>query len=80
MPAVLNLANDIIFISLPLFSMSHRRNAGEIQCRTPSGQIPGSSAILIHINRAVLSSADVTYYYTEDPTIQKIEPEWSIRR
>ncbi|ETE70480.1 Plexin-A1, partial [Ophiophagus hannah] len=41
--------------------------------------IPGSSAILIHINRAVLSSADVTYYYTEDPTIQKIEPEWSIR-
>ncbi|KAL7986127.1 hypothetical protein Chor_011293 [Crotalus horridus] len=56
------------------------RNAGEIQCRTPSGQIPGSSAILIHINRAVLSSSDVTYYYTEDPTIQKIDPEWSIRR
>ncbi|XP_013919781.1 PREDICTED: plexin-A1-like [Thamnophis sirtalis] len=60
-------------------SEDEKRNAGEIQCRTPSGQVPGSSAILIHINRAVLSSADVTYYYTEDPTIQKIEPEWSIR-
>ncbi|KAG8128105.1 hypothetical protein E2320_014959, partial [Naja naja] len=72
--------NDIVFHSPhPHFPMSHRRNAGEIQCRTPSGQIPGSSAILIHINRAVLSSADVTYYYTEDPTVQKIEPEWSIR-
>ncbi|KAH0630171.1 hypothetical protein JD844_012866 [Phrynosoma platyrhinos] len=54
------------------------RNAGEIRCKTPPGQIPGESPILIHINRAVLSSPDVMYYYTEDPTVQKIDPEWSI--
>ncbi|XP_062977439.1 plexin-A1 isoform X1 [Elgaria multicarinata webbii] len=54
------------------------RNAGEIRCKTPSGENSGDSPIFIHINRAILSSPEVTYYYTDDPTIQKIEPEWSI--
>uniref|UniRef100_A0A8D0GD33 Plexin-A1 n=1 Tax=Sphenodon punctatus TaxID=8508 RepID=A0A8D0GD33_SPHPU len=54
------------------------RNAREILCRTPPGQSAGSSPILININRAELSNSRVKYNYTEDPTIQKIEPEWSI--
>ncbi|CAM5125875.1 unnamed protein product [Eretmochelys imbricata] len=54
------------------------RNAREIRCRTPPGQSPGGSPILININRAELSNPDVKYNYTEDPTIQKIDPEWSI--
>uniref|UniRef100_A0A803XY63 Sema domain-containing protein n=1 Tax=Meleagris gallopavo TaxID=9103 RepID=A0A803XY63_MELGA len=36
--------------------------------------------ILININRAELSNPEVKYNYTEDPTIQKIDPEWSINR
>ncbi|NWT53550.1 PLXA1 protein, partial [Erythrocercus mccallii] len=54
------------------------RSAREIRCRTPPGHTPGSSPILININRAELSNPEVKYNYTEDPTIQKIDPEWSI--
>ncbi|KFR11117.1 Plexin-A1, partial [Opisthocomus hoazin] len=45
---------------------------------TPPGHTPGGSPILININRAELSNPEVKYNYTEDPTIQKIDPEWSI--
>ncbi|XP_075794897.1 plexin-A1 [Pelodiscus sinensis] len=55
------------------------RNAREIRCRTPPGQSPGGSPILININRAELSNHEVKYNYTEDPTVQKIDPEWSIK-
>uniref|UniRef100_A0A5F8GX70 Plexin-A1 n=1 Tax=Monodelphis domestica TaxID=13616 RepID=A0A5F8GX70_MONDO len=54
------------------------RNSREIRCRTPPGQSPGGANIVININRAELSNADVKYNYTEDPTIQRIDPEWSI--
>nr|XP_020836830.1 plexin-A1 isoform X2 [Phascolarctos cinereus] len=54
------------------------RNSQEIRCRTPPGQSPGGANIVININRAELSNSDVKYNYTEDPTIQKIDPEWSI--
>uniref|UniRef100_A0A8C6JCL1 Uncharacterized protein n=1 Tax=Melopsittacus undulatus TaxID=13146 RepID=A0A8C6JCL1_MELUD len=54
------------------------RSAREIRCRTPPGHSPGGSPILININRAELSNPEVKYNYTEDPTIQKIDPEWSI--
>ncbi|XP_039766033.1 plexin-A1 isoform X3 [Ornithorhynchus anatinus] len=54
------------------------RNAREIRCRTPPGHSPGGSPIIININRAELINSEVKYNYTEDPTIQKIDPEWSI--
>ncbi|XP_044532111.1 plexin-A1 [Gracilinanus agilis] len=54
------------------------RNSREIRCRTPPGQSPGGANIVININRAELSNSDVKYNYTEDPTIQRIDPEWSI--
>ncbi|XP_053932349.1 plexin-A1 [Cuculus canorus] len=54
------------------------RSSREIRCRTPPGHTPGGSPILININRAELSNPEVKYNYTEDPTIQKIDPEWSI--
>lgn len=57
-----------------------RRSAREIRCRTPPGHTPGGAPILININRAELSNPEVKYNYTEDPTIQKIDPEWSINR
>lgn len=57
-----------------------RRTSREIRCLTPPGQSPGSAPIVININRAQLTNPEVKYNYTEDPTILKIDPEWSINR
>uniref|UniRef100_A0A2K6KZI9 Plexin-A1 n=1 Tax=Rhinopithecus bieti TaxID=61621 RepID=A0A2K6KZI9_RHIBE len=54
------------------------RNSREIRCLTPPGQSPGSVPIIININRAQLTNPEVKYNYTEDPTILRIDPEWSI--
>ncbi|MBV94787.1 Plexin-A1, partial [Eschrichtius robustus] len=54
------------------------RNSREIRCLTPPGQSPGSAPIVININRAQLTNPEVKYNYTEDPTILRIDPEWSI--
>ncbi|VTJ78057.1 Hypothetical predicted protein [Marmota monax] len=54
------------------------RNSREIRCLTPPGQSPGSAPVVININRAQLANPDVKYNYTEDPTILKIDPAWSI--
>ncbi|XP_034513148.1 plexin-A1 [Ailuropoda melanoleuca] len=54
------------------------RTSREIRCLTPPGQSPGSAPIVININRAQLTNPEVKYNYTEDPTILKIDPEWSI--
>uniref|UniRef100_A0A7N5P8C1 Plexin-A1 n=1 Tax=Ailuropoda melanoleuca TaxID=9646 RepID=A0A7N5P8C1_AILME len=56
------------------------RTSREIRCLTPPGQSPGSAPIVININRAQLTNPEVKYNYTEDPTILKIDPEWSINR
>uniref|UniRef100_A0A5F8HA25 Plexin-A1 n=1 Tax=Monodelphis domestica TaxID=13616 RepID=A0A5F8HA25_MONDO len=76
----LNAGSDVTLLAspdlCPLFFP--RRNSREIRCRTPPGQSPGGANIVININRAELSNADVKYNYTEDPTIQRIDPEWSI--
>lgn len=68
---------------LPHRALPHldpRRNSREIRCLTPPGQTPGSAPIVININRAQLSNPEVKYNYTEDPTILRIDPEWSINR
>ncbi|KAJ1069281.1 hypothetical protein K5549_014231 [Capra hircus] len=54
------------------------RNSREIRCLTPPGQSPGSVPIVVNINRAQLTNPEVKYNYTEDPTVLKIDPEWSI--
>ncbi|XP_024838888.1 plexin-A1 isoform X2 [Bos taurus] len=54
------------------------RNSREIRCLTPPGQSPGSVPIVVNINRAQLTNPEVKYNYTEDPTILRIDPEWSI--
>lgn len=66
--------------SLPLPRRPSRRNSREIRCLTPPGQSPGSVPIVVNINRAQLTNPEVKYNYTEDPTVLKIDPEWSISR
>lgn len=60
--------------------LSLRRNAREIVCVTPAGLVPGSTSVLVDIDDAELRNPEVKFNYTEDPTVLKIEPDWSIAR
>ncbi|XP_078393533.1 plexin-A1-like, partial [Cetorhinus maximus] len=56
-----------------------RRTSGEIVCVTSaSTKGIGPASIRVHINQARLLNPNVKYNYTEDPTISRIEPEWTI--
>ncbi|KAJ8259080.1 hypothetical protein COCON_G00180920 [Conger conger] len=57
-----------------------RRSAKEIVCVTPAGQGTGGTPVMVDINWAELRNPEVKFNYTEDPTILKIEPDWSIAR
>lgn len=57
-----------------------RRSSKEIVCVTPAGQIPGTTPVMVDINSAELRNPEVKFNYTDDPTILKIEPDWSIAR
>ncbi|XP_035501458.2 plexin-A1-like isoform X1 [Scophthalmus maximus] len=55
-----------------------KRNAREIVCVTPAGLAPGTSSVLVDIDDAELRNPEVKFNYTEDPTVLRIEPDWSI--
>ncbi|XP_019718683.1 plexin-A1-like [Hippocampus comes] len=55
-----------------------KRNAHEIVCITPAGLAPGSAPVLVDIDDAELRNPEVKFNYTEDPTVLRIEPDWSI--
>nr|XP_029477932.1 plexin-A1-like isoform X1 [Oncorhynchus nerka] len=55
-----------------------KRNAREIVCVTPAGLTPGSTPVMVDIDSAELRNPEVKYNYTDDPTVLRIEPDWSI--
>ncbi|XP_052430030.1 plexin-A1 [Carassius gibelio] len=55
-----------------------KRSSKEIVCVTPAGVIAGSTPVMVDIDSAELRNPDVKFNYTEDPTIMKIDPDWSI--
>ncbi|XP_036426914.1 plexin-A1b [Colossoma macropomum] len=55
-----------------------RRSAREIVCVTPAGLNTGGTPVMVDINAAELRNPEVKFNYTTDPTIAKIEPDWSI--
>ncbi|XP_059353725.1 plexin-A1b [Carassius carassius] len=55
-----------------------RRSAREIVCVTPAGLGTGGTPVMVDINAAELRNPEVKFNYTEDPSILKIEPDWSI--
>uniref|UniRef100_A0A6Q2X5U8 Plexin-A1 n=1 Tax=Esox lucius TaxID=8010 RepID=A0A6Q2X5U8_ESOLU len=55
-----------------------KRNAREIVCVTPTGLTPGSTPVMVDIDSAELRNPEVKYNYTDDPTVLRIEPDWSI--
>ncbi|XP_033942765.1 plexin-A1 isoform X2 [Pseudochaenichthys georgianus] len=55
-----------------------KRNANEIVCITPAGSAVSSALVTVDIDDAELQNAEVKFNYTEDPTVLRIEPDWSI--
>ncbi|XP_041744615.1 plexin-A1 isoform X2 [Coregonus clupeaformis] len=72
-------AGSAVAVKIGLHNCSfERRSAREIVCVTPAGQTPGGTPVMVDINSAELRNPEVKFNYTEDPTILKIEPDWSI--
>uniref|UniRef100_A0A8C8FQE9 Plexin-A1 n=1 Tax=Oncorhynchus tshawytscha TaxID=74940 RepID=A0A8C8FQE9_ONCTS len=55
-----------------------KKNSREIVCVTPAGLTPGSTPVMVDIDSAELRNPEVKYNYTDDPTVLRIEPDWSI--
>ncbi|XP_068589307.1 plexin-A1-like isoform X1 [Cebidichthys violaceus] len=55
-----------------------KRNAHEIVCVTPAGLAAGSASVFVDIDDAELQNPEVKFNYTDDPTVLRIEPDWSI--
>ncbi|XP_039617291.1 plexin-A4 [Polypterus senegalus] len=55
----------------------HRRAAKEIVCKTPACLGCGNVSVSVSVDRAKIHK-ELQFEYVEDPTITKLEPEWSI--
>nr|XP_054328262.1 plexin-A3 isoform X2 [Pongo pygmaeus] len=56
-----------------------RRDAKAIVCISPVSTLgPSQAPITLAIDRANISSPGVIYTYTQDPTVTRLEPTWSI--
>uniref|UniRef100_A0A2K5R407 Plexin-A3 n=1 Tax=Cebus imitator TaxID=2715852 RepID=A0A2K5R407_CEBIM len=56
-----------------------RRDAQSIVCLSPVSTLgPSQAPITLAIDRANISSPGVIYTYTQDPTVTRLEPTWSI--
>lgn len=49
-------------------------------CVTPARLTAGTASVLVDIDDAELRNPEVKFNYTEDPTVLRIEPDWSIAR
>uniref|UniRef100_A0A9J8AA29 Plexin-A1 n=1 Tax=Cyprinus carpio carpio TaxID=630221 RepID=A0A9J8AA29_CYPCA len=55
-----------------------RRSGREIVCVTPAGLGTGGTPVMVDINAAELRNPEVKFNYTDDPSVLKMEPDWSI--
>ncbi|KAI1882012.1 hypothetical protein AGOR_G00246290 [Albula goreensis] len=55
----------------------HRRSGQWISCRTQAAMHTGNVSVTVTMDNALLHR-DLKFQYVEDPTILKLEPEWSI--
>ncbi|KAM8933351.1 plexin-A3 [Pelodytes ibericus] len=56
-----------------------RRNLQEMVCISPaSARGPSAATFTVQIDEASVWNSNVTYLYTEDPSISRLEPTWSI--
>uniref|UniRef100_A0A8C7ZD25 Plexin-A1 n=1 Tax=Oryzias sinensis TaxID=183150 RepID=A0A8C7ZD25_9TELE len=71
-------AGSYVSVSIGLQSCHFKRNAREMVCVSPAGMAAGGASVLVDIDDAELRNPEVKFIYTEDPTILRIEPDWSI--
>lgn len=60
-------------------SPSRRRSPSYIVCNTTSSDEVLEMKVMVQVDRARIHQ-DLFFQYVEDPTIVRIEPEWSIIR
>uniref|UniRef100_A0A8C2Q0L9 Plexin A1 n=1 Tax=Cyprinus carpio TaxID=7962 RepID=A0A8C2Q0L9_CYPCA len=65
-------AEGVVFVCV------FRRSGREIVCVTPAGLGTGGTPVMVDINAAELRNPEVKFNYMDDPSILKIEPDWSI--
>lgn len=58
---------------------SHRRSPSYIVCNTTSSDEVLEMKVMVQVDKARIHQ-DLFFQYMEDPTIVRIEPEWSIVR
>uniref|UniRef100_A0A9J8BF88 Plexin A1b n=1 Tax=Cyprinus carpio carpio TaxID=630221 RepID=A0A9J8BF88_CYPCA len=61
-----------------VFVCVFRRSGREIVCVTPAGLGTGGTPVMVDINAAELRNPEVKFNYTDDPSVLKMEPDWSI--
>uniref|UniRef100_A0A8C2JKZ9 Plexin A1 n=1 Tax=Cyprinus carpio TaxID=7962 RepID=A0A8C2JKZ9_CYPCA len=66
------LSEGVVFVCV------FRRSGREIVCVTPAGLGTGGTPVMVDINAAELRNPEVKFNYMDDPSILKIEPDWSI--
>uniref|UniRef100_A0A672N3R0 Plexin-A1 n=1 Tax=Sinocyclocheilus grahami TaxID=75366 RepID=A0A672N3R0_SINGR len=72
-------AGSSVLVNIGLHSCHFKkRSSKEIVCMTPAGVNAGSTPVMVDIDSAELRNPEVKFNYTEDPTILKIDPVWSI--
>uniref|UniRef100_A0A8C7ZDZ9 Plexin A1a n=1 Tax=Oryzias sinensis TaxID=183150 RepID=A0A8C7ZDZ9_9TELE len=73
-------AGSYVSVSIGLQSCHFKRyrSANVMVCVSPAGMAAGGASVLVDIDDAELRNPEVKFIYTEDPTILRIEPDWSI--
>ncbi|XP_056293338.1 plexin-A1-like [Pseudoliparis swirei] len=72
-------AGSAVFVKIGLHACRfEKRSHKELVCVTPGGQSSGSTPVMVDINDAELRNPEVKFNYSDDPTVLRIEPNWSI--
>uniref|UniRef100_A0A8C7ZJ69 Plexin-A1 n=1 Tax=Oryzias sinensis TaxID=183150 RepID=A0A8C7ZJ69_9TELE len=72
-------AGSYVSVSIGLQSCHFKRyRSANMVCVSPAGMAAGGASVLVDIDDAELRNPEVKFIYTEDPTILRIEPDWSI--
>uniref|UniRef100_A0A8D0X6I1 Plexin-A4 n=1 Tax=Sus scrofa TaxID=9823 RepID=A0A8D0X6I1_PIG len=75
----LNAGSNVVVTFGKQPCLFHRRSPSYIVCNTTSSDEVLEMKVMVQVDRAKIHQ-DLFFQYVEDPTIVRIEPEWSITR
>ncbi|KAK1335128.1 hypothetical protein QTO34_004708 [Cnephaeus nilssonii] len=73
----LNAGSNVVVLFGKQPCLFHRRSSSYIVCNTTSSEEVLAMEVTVQVDRAKIHQ-DLVFQYMEDPTIVRIEPEWSI--